>query len=296
MLTYDEYISFLLDSFKEYLDCRDNFKLEPRCKPLTYEFDFIANKQWRSHFCGEHLVRDEIRELTNCINEWSEFLRNWHPWMMVLKTKDQTEALDLQFEFINTIAHTCLLQPSSIRDTITSIATSTLHQVRLSMDSSYPDFLEGDPTPYKKAKYLNRKQKERRLAKLSEIWEESLLFIESLRKINTDNYIKKTCDYRNLANHTIAPRFNVGHTRLVTRSVIPSTKMERQKNGTYAEKLIPNKMSVTYGFGGTAPLNLEEMRILNLEQFELTRTCYLKYKHLLKSAVSLMKPYPELSN
>lgn len=42
----------------------------------------------------------------------------------------------------------------------------------------------------------------------------------------------------------------------------------------------------SYGFGGLPPLDLEQGRIANLEQYELARACYLEYERLLESVVS----------
>ena len=130
----------------------------------------------------------------------------WHAWSMVLDGRKEKEAWDLRIEFIDSLVHECLLMPASIRDTITSVATAAFTQVRLSIDRSYRDYLEGDPkTPKEKPKLLNRKQKEKRLSRLVQIWPNSTRFLEALREINMQDYIVATRNYRNLTAHSIGP-------------------------------------------------------------------------------------------
>lgn len=280
-----EHVSFLRSAFEEYLYQLCNESLEPSGQVLDYDFNFLNNKKWSA--LGESLVGCEIRELTNLMNRWNSSLYQWHAWNKVLKTKNENEAWELRSEFVESLAYECLLKPSSIRDTFTSVATNALHQVRLSIEPSYTDFLKGDPTPIdKKPRYLNKKQKENRLIELIKNWQESKPFIRDLKQINSIDYIRKTSNYRNLVNHTIGPRLSIGHTRTVTRSVLPATKMEPADDGSYIKALVPDKMSVSYGFGGTPPLNIEEIRLSNFEQFKIARSCYLQYKALLKVAIS----------
>ena len=50
-------------------------------------------------------------------------------------------------------------------------------------------------------------------------------------------------------------------------------------------KDIPGKLAVSYGFGGTPPLDLETVRAANISQFEKARSCYIEYRALLEAAV-----------
>lgn len=214
-------------------------------------------------------------------------LCRWHAWNLVLQNRDEDSAWSLREEFLEALAHECLLRPSSVRDTFTSVATNGLHQVRLSTEQTYRDYLEGEPTtPTEKPKNLRRSQKERRLKHLTEKWPEATAFIECLRELDTTEYKTTTCDYRNLNSHTIGPRLGIGDTRIVTRSVTQATQIESVGNGKFDLVPVPGKMAVSYGLGGTPPLDLENARIENLKQYMLARDCYDRYRHLLEVAVN----------
>ena len=214
-------------------------------------------------------------------------LSRWHAWSMVLNGHDELNAWELRSEFLDSLVHECLLRPSSIRDTLTSVATAAFHQVRLGLDESYPDYIEGDPrTPEEKPTFFNRKNKEKRLTNIIKIWPESTLFLNSLREINTSGYINKTYDYRNLTNHSIGPRIGIGETRTVTRSIEPATVFEEAESGRFTRVNVPGKVAVSYGFGGTPPLDLETIRAANLAQYQIARSCYIEYRALLETTVA----------
>ncbi len=232
------------------------------------------------------MVRCDLRELTNIINGWNISLYRWQAWSKVLETRDETESCELRSEFLDSLVHECLLTPASIRDTITSVATAAFHQVRLSIDSSYADYLEGEPkTPEERPKILNRKYKEKRLSRLLRIWPSSTSFIEALRELNTSDYIDETSNYRNLTAHTIGPRLEAGHTRTVTRSLVQAQIHKQNIDGSFGFEDVPGKLAVSYGFGGTPPLNLEAVWAANLIQYNKARLCYVEYRTLLESAI-----------
>lgn len=279
----------LREAFNEYLVHLHELPLNPSGKLLGYNFDFIKGRKW--HALGDAMVECDLRELTNIINGWNNSLCRWHAWSMVLDGREQMEAWELRREFIDSLAHECLLMPASIRDTITSVATAAFHQVRLSIDQSYRDYLEGEPkTPEEKPNSLNRKQKEKRLSRLVRVWPDSNRFLEALREINTMDYIVATRDYRNLTAHSIAPRLGIGHTRTVTRCVKQAQALKKVDNGSYVFKDIPSKLAVSYGYGGTPPLDLETVRAANLVQYEKARSCYFEYRALLEETVEEIEP------
>lgn len=282
--TQREHAALLRGAFEEYLQCVNKTSLEPGGQLLSYDFDFLKYRKW--HGLAETMVGCDLRELTNLINGWGNSLCRWHAWSLVLKDRDEKTSWELRNEFLDSLAHECLLKPSSIRDIITSVATSAFHQVRLSIDQSYPDYLQGEPkTSNEKPKWLKQKQKEKRLSSIVSIWPDSSYFLEHLRKINTDGYISTTQDYRNLTSHSIGPRLGIGHTRTVRRTVNPAMALKPVEGGCYEKVIVPGKMSVSYGFGGTPPLDLETVRASNLEQYMKARSCYVEYRALLETTV-----------
>lgn len=281
---YTDRNNLLRTAFNSYLLQLDGGELEPAENYLPYDFDGIESYQWQA--LGDQMVKDELREINNNLNHWHGSLRRWHAWNTIIQPYGTDEAWELRREFLEARAHHCLLSPSSIRDTLTFVATNSMHQVRLMASKGYQDHLEGDPeNPSEKAKNLTRRQKEKRLADLISIWPDAPEFMASLRKIDDEAYRNITSDYRNRNTHSIGPRLGIGITRTVVRSVGQATVMSKQPDGTYMPTPIPGKMSVSYEFGGTEPLDMEKARAANLDQYRRARECYTKYRGLL--AVSL---------
>lgn len=284
-----KHAELLREAFNEYLVHVHELPLNPGGKLLGYDFDFINGRKWRT--LADAMVQCDLRELTNLINGWNNSLCRWHAWSMVFDGREEREVWELRSEFLDSLAHECLLMPASIRDTITSVATAAFHQVRLCIDRSYRDYLEGEPkTSEETPKPLNRRQKEQRLSRLVRVWPDSTRFLEALREINTQVYIVATRNYRNLTAHSIGPRLGIGHTRTVTRCVKQAQALKQVEDGSYVLRDIPGKLAVSYGFGGTPPLDLETVRAANLGQYEKARSCYVEYRVLLEAAVDEIEP------
>lgn len=284
-----KHAQLLREAFNQYLVHVHELPLNPGGKLLSYDFNFIDGRKW--HIFADTLVQCDLRELTNLINGWSNLLCRWHAWSMVLEGREEMEAWELRSEFLDSMVHECLLMPASIRDTITSVATAAFHQVRLSIDRSYHDRLEGEPkTPEERPKPLKRRQKEERLSRLVQVWPSSANFLRTLREINTKDYVVETRDYRNLTAHSIGPRLGIGHTRIVTRSVKQAQDFKKRDDGSYILEDVPGKLVVSYGHGGTPPLNLEVVRAANLAQYEKARVCYVEYRALLEAVVAEIEP------
>lgn len=272
--------NLLRTAFDAYLSQLDGGDLEPTEDYLPYDFGGVDSLQWQS--LGEQMVKDELREITNNLNHWHGSLRRWQAWNTIIQPYDTDEAWELRREFLEALAHHCLLMPSSIRDTLAFVVTNSMHQVRLATSKEYRDYLEGDPkNPSEKPKHLTRRQKEKRLADLISIWSVAPAFMASLRKIDDEAYRNITSDYRNQNTHSIGPRLGIGITRTVVRTVEQSTILAKQPDGTYLLTPIPGKMSVIYGLGGTEPLDMEMARAANLDQYRHARACYTKYRSLL---------------
>ncbi len=281
----DNYIELLRKSFDEYLDYISEHQFEPTEIYLGYDFSFLNDRKW--HLMGEMMVEGELRELTNNLNHWRSSLHRWQAWNLVTAKLSADQAWILRRELLESLAHECLLRPSAIRDTFTSVATNALHQIRLSDRSTYRDVLVGDPTkPGERPKHLSRKKKEHQLSSIAAIWPNANSLLSLIRRLDDETYRQSTSDYRNLNSHTIGPRLGVGETRVVKRSVIQATYLKDIGNKLFEEAQIPGKLSVSYSFGGTPQLDLSDVRLLNLEQFKIARNCYLEYRTLLESLCS----------
>lgn len=276
--------ALLCTAFETYLDMRIRSALEPSEPHLSYEFDEVDNFSWQ--LLGGMLVKDELQELINLMDHWQHSLRKWHAWNDVAASYEAEEAWELANEFVEALAHYCLVQPSAMRDAFTFVVTNAMHQVRLCVDRDYQDQMEGDAKAPGEPRYPSRRKKEKRLAQVIRFWPESAEFLSSLRALNDEEYQRTTNHYRNLVNHAIAPRLGVGITSTVTRSVVQPTTMVEQEDGTFLPVPVSGKLAVSYSFGGTGPLELEGSWKANLEQYRRARLCYAQYRTLLTAALA----------
>ncbi|MGH8107550.1 MAG: hypothetical protein ACREO1_02375 [Arenimonas sp.] len=283
-----DHLALLRKGIETYLSHYDDGDLEPIKSYLPYDFEDEINRyEWQ--VLADVLVRDELREVTNILNGWVSSLLQWHAWNRTLESFDEQSAWELRREFVEASAHQCLLQPSSVRDMLVFTATNAFHQIRLSLENGYKDYLEGDPTkPGDRPKHLSRRRKEKRLERLMTPWPAAAQWFYLLRQIDDSVYRETTFDYRNRSAHAIAPRLAVGHVGTVTRWVEQATELKRQENGFYSQVPVPGKMVTCYGFGGTPPLDMEKARIVNLEQYLRARQCFESYRRLVSDAMAEM--------
>lgn len=260
--------------------------------PFPYDVcPLIKEVAWRTpSLIAEHLVEGELRELTNTLNEWRGALRRWYAWLAVLEGFSDEDAWALQWEFVESIAFQCLFYPSATRDRFTFVATNTLHQVRMAIDATYPDCLASDPKPGKenKLRFLPRKEAEAQLEAIAAGLDGGTEFIAWVLSIDEDDYLGRTSNFRNLASHAIAPRLTIGYTNMVVRHVVPATKMVQQPDGTFQDEPIPGKQQVSYGFGGTDPLQLRAVFEANLVEFEKASACFHAYADTLNKALATL--------
>lgn len=280
-----KYSTLLRTAFDAYLVRWDSGDMGPSEHYLPYDFEQIDQHRWS--LFGAEMVRDELRELTNLLNGWLDALRRWKAWNSVIAGYEEEDTWELRREFLEALAHQCLLLPSAMRDTFTFVATNSMHQVRLAQDASYRDHIDGDPTTHdEKPRHLTRRQKEQRLLKLLAPWPDTAThFVSLICSLDTHEYRSATSDYRNRTSHAIGPRLGIGMTRAVVRSVKPATELIQQPNGSYEMVRIPRRMSVGYGWGGTLPLDMEEACTVNLEQYRRARACYECYRGLLSDGM-----------
>ena len=240
-----KYSTLLRTAFDAYLVRFDAGDMGPDERYLPYDFEQIYQHRWP--LFGAEMVKDELRELTNLLNHWLGSLRRWRAWNSIIAGYEQEDAWELRREFLEALAHQCLLLPSAIRDTFTFVATNSMHQVRMARDANYPDYIDGDPTGHdEKPRHLTRRQKEQRLLKLMTPWPAATDFVSLISSLDGQDYRSATSDYRNRTSHAIGPRLGIGMTTAVVRSVEPATEHKKQANGTYEMVRIPGRMSVGY--------------------------------------------------
>lgn len=279
--------SLLRTAFDQYLGLFPTNEFEPVEDYLSYDLESYDAVRWDT--LGHALVTDDLRELINVINHWHSYLIRWSAWNHVVARHNDNDAWELRREFLEAAVHFCLLQPSALRDSFVFFTTNAVHQVRLASEVNYPDRMDGDPTPsVPNPKPLSRRRKEKRLQSLLSHWVEAAPLMPSLHCLDDDAYRRSTSDYRNRTSHSIGPRLGIGITRTVTRSLVPAEKLVAKSDGLYYPQRIPGVLWVSYGYGGTDPLDYEESRLANLDQYRKARTYYSNLRAVLASRMKLM--------
>lgn len=279
--------ALLLGAFERYLERMKIGDSDFTGSYLPYDLDELDAVQWYPF--GGIMVKDELRELINGLNEWYGSLRKWDAWNAVLASYDDvTDAWAIRMEFLEGTAHRCLYKPSSMRDIFTLLATNSMHQACLASDPQYKDSLPSDPPDLTKPHYLTRGKKERFLAQQIKSAPNSKRFLDALFKLDDADYRKQTSDYRNRTSHAIGPRMGIGITNTVTRSIVQATVLQEQPDKTFQLIDVPGKINVQYGFGGTEPLDMVEALKANRDQYERARLCYIEYRKMLLGGLARM--------
>jgi len=254
--------------------------LEPEDPYLPFDFTRFLQHQWR--LFGGAFVQGQLHEMTNVLNDWHQRLNKWHAWNGILPNFSELDAWALRKEFLEADAHLCLISPSALRDKLTFVATNGIHQARLASDKSYRDELKGDPKkPGGKAKQFPRQENEQRLEALLSPWANGQQFMGLLRGLDDKAYRDATLDYRNEHSHALGPNLEIGETRFVTRRVRQATELVADQHGRLHHQPIPDRMSVSYGFGPRPPLDSEAARQASLSQFRIARKCFETYVAIL---------------
>ncbi|MHB1618238.1 MAG: hypothetical protein ACYCOY_06085 [Metallibacterium sp.] len=267
----------LEQAFRAFLDAREQVPLAPDF-PFRYGLvDEVKSGSWR--FMRGEMIADHLRETTNLMNEWWSRLRDWNAWLAVLDAiADEQEAWRLRQDLVEPLVFWCMLRPSAMRELFGFIATHALHQANLVVDRNYRDRLDEDA----KNRHLNRDQREQQLRRIGARWPGCTRFAACLTKADCKGYRDLTFDYRNLASHGMAPRFEFGHTNFVRRAAVPKSELVPQMDGSFSSEATSGMKTVRYDFGGTPPLRLREMHAANQSEFAHARAAFEAYRDLLR--------------
>lgn len=255
--------------------------------PLSYNLcDSIEDGEWKNGIPFINLmVSGELRETINLLNSWCRHLTSWAVWIKVLEKYNEQDSWLIRDHFVESIVFLCMFQSSSTRDRLGAIATNAIHQANLCVDSEYRDRLDQDKNSNIP---LPRKKREKQLKHLGQRWKNYGAFEEQLEKMDSKKYRDITRDFRNLASHEIAPRFECGHTKFVTRSIVPKSEMIKLPDGLFQVVNHPKTKAVSYGFGGTPPLSLCEMHEANEKEYILAVSVFNAYQDILTELLNAL--------
>ena len=274
----------LEQAFRAFLDAREQLPLAPDF-PFCYALvDEMESGSWR--LMGGEMIADHLQETTNLMNEWWSRLRDWQAWLDVIDAEtDKQQAWEIQWHFVEPLVLWCMLRPSAMRDLYGFVATHAVHQANLVVDRDYRDLLDEDA----ENRYLKRDQREQQLRRIGARWPGCKRFAACLTKADSKSYRDLTRNYRNLASHGMAPRFEHGHTNFVRRAVVPKTEIVPNADGTYSLNESSTKTVVSYAFGGIPPLKLREMHAANESEFAHARAAFEAYRDLLRELLAAIR-------
>lgn len=289
-----KYAELLKTAYEEYLQIYLCGDLKPSLSYLKYEFDFINDKN--IGIFGNEMIEADLREVTNVINEWNNLLHRWYAWNTVLESynEDRQKEWKLESEFLKLIIDKCLFVPSRIKDTFINVGIENFHQIRLATHDKYDDKIEKHRyDPRIRAldnklihNYPSRKNKEEILEGILSFCNHKN-FLDKLQGLNNDEYQRQlTQNYRNLSSHSIAPRITAGTVSPITRTIEKTTRMQKNTDGSFSKVEVEDKTSVVYSYGGTEPLDRNQLFDANVEEFKEARNCYDEFKKLLKKTIS----------
>lgn len=289
-----KYAELLKTAYEEYLQVYLSEELKLGLSYLRYEFDFIRDK--KIGILGNEMIEADLKEVINLLNEWCHLLHRWYAWNTVLESykESKQEGLEVESEFLNLIINKCMFAPSRIKDTFINVGIESFHQIRLATDDKYEDKIEKyryDPRIRASDNklihgYPSRKNKEEILEGILSFCNH-VEFFDRLERLNDDPYQKQlTKNYRNLSSHSIAPRITSGTVSPVTRTIIKTTKMEENADGSYSEVEVRGNTSIAYSFGGKHPLDRNILFNANIEEFKKAISCYKEFKSLLMETIS----------
>ncbi len=274
----------LEQAFQAFLDAREQLPLAPDF-PFRFDLvDEVKSGSWRA--MANLMLADHLQETTNLMNEWWSRLRDWNAWLAVLDAiADEQEAWRLRLDFVEPLVFWCMLRPSAMRDLFGFIATHAVHQANLVVNPNCQDRLDEDA----KNRPLKRDQREQQLLRIGARWPGCNHFTACLTKADSKAYRDLTFDYRNLASHGMAPRFEFGHTNSVRRAVVPKSELVWQADGSFSSEATSGKRTVSYAFGGIPPLRLHEMHAANQSEFAHARAAFEAYRDLLRELLAAIR-------
>lgn len=271
-------------AYRRFHDARDAL---PQPTSSLFQHDLSAEVNtapWRMFM--ELMIEDHLSESTNYTNEWCMRLRDWQAWLDVIDAEtDKQQALEIQWHFVEPVVFWCMLRPSAMRDLFGFVATHAVHQANLVVDCNYRDLLDEDA----KNRYLKRDQREQQLRRIGARWPGCKRFAACLTKVDSKSYRDLTRNYRNLASHGMAPRFEVGYTNIVRRAVVPKPGVVPRADDSFSPEATSGKKAMAYTVGGTPPLRLHEMHAANQSEFAHARAAFETYRDLLRELLAAIR-------
>jgi hypothetical protein len=175
------------------------------------------------------MVADYATDLANIINDLTHQIHRLRAWAKVVEPMTNEEKLEIAHEFVGMLGIVALGAPYAIKSRFALAAASLCHQANQA--KGVREWKDEFPT---ENLYLND------VDPFGEGWKAYRPFKRKVEPIAGRRFKAETDDFRNAYNHGFSPRLLLGVTNAAKRIVHPKTKR------------------VSYGIGGTPPLDLNK--------------------------------------
>lgn len=247
----------MIEAYKQFLDKRAT--ISPCGSIAPYDWYQLPNSmpiQWMPY---SEMLKEHSSELANSINELLRYVTNLKAWKHVIARKNDNEKHELIIEFVSPIATLAINMPYVIRSRFIYSVAHLCHQANQTKEDKWVDDLPIDNEIYFDA-----------ADKYSSQWKRYKKLKPALENIANRKYQSVTFDFRNKYNHRYSPRIELGLTGLVTRNV-------------------GNDGKVSYGFGYTKPLKLEQVLPALSDQHSLCIRAFGQYQKLVNEHISAIE-------
>lgn len=216
--------------------------------------DTAMGPQW---LIFHQLAKNFIRELLNANNQFFINIRKLEIWNEILNECHEEIKNDLIFEIICPLGSYVIGTPYIVKQRYIYSVVMLSHQTRMLQD---PRIDDGS---------LNERQISiNTVREYHDLFASMPQFIDILVQIDDDDFVRRTSNYRNLNQHRIPPRIEVGLGMTFNRFRI-------------------NKSSVTYGLGGIQPLRLADIIPALYNQHQICVDTFYAVWSLIKEQVSI---------
>ncbi|GMT47731.1 MAG: hypothetical protein IEMM0007_1297 [bacterium] len=236
MLNREQYLDF----HTEYYNSLEN-STNPENSYLPYDIHNIqantaTGPQW---LIFHQLAENFIRELLNANNQFLTNIRKLEIWIEILNECHEEIKNDLIFEIISPLGSYVIGTPYIVKQRYIYSAVMITHQTRMLQDPTIND-----------GSLKERKIGINTVKGYRDSFSSMPQFTDILVQIDNDDFVNVTSNYRNLNQHRIPPRIEVGLGMTFNRF--------RASDG-----------SVSYGLGGTQALRLTDIipTLYNQHQF-----------------------------
>lgn len=265
----DNWRQFLIDAYGRFHEMADRPDI---VFPGLFSFSIAdtakkAKGGGSHHFVWGQSVPSELRETVNQLNAWCMCLHHWGVWIKLLEEYEEDQQWELESHFVEPLAYFCMHQPQAVAERILMVAENAIHQANLAVFPNAKDRLDQDDRPPGRPLGVDARKKQ--LNRISARWLRYAAFRNLWAQIDSRVYRKLSLDFRNLSNHSIAPRFRMGVISRVHRSIVPASVMQDGPNGTVQFVEDPSRQCVRYAFGEVPPLQFDVAYAANADQLRL---------------------------